>query len=159
VKTAFFAIVAVVVALAAPLAWGQECSEEIVFETSAGTIVMHHQEALFNCCAYLEVQVEHDPFEIEIVEWEMFEYGPCYCLCCFAADATISGLPAGDYVVNVWKAYYNFDGTWTHELAGTWLIPVSGCSLPSVETSYEPCVNTAIPEEPDSWGVIKALFR
>ena len=157
-RTAFFAIVAVVILAASP-AWAQECSEEIVFETSAGTIVMHHQEARFNCCAYLEIEVDHDPFEIDIFEWEMFEAGPCYCLCCFAAHATISGLPVGDYTVSVWKAYYNFDGTWTHELAGTWIIPVNGYALPSVETSYEPCVGTAIADEPDSWGVIKALFR
>ena len=158
-KTAFFAIVAVVVVLAAPLAWGQECSEEIVFETSAGTIVMNHREALFNCCAYLEIEVLHDAFEIGIFEWEMFEEGPCYCMCCFAAGATISGLPSGDYAVSVWKVHDNFDGTWTHELVGTWIVPVTGHSTASVETSYVPCIDTAIAEELDSWGVIKALFR
>ena len=158
-KTAFFAIVAAVVFLAAPLAWGQECSEEVVLETFNGTIVMHHREALFNCCAYLEVDIVHTPFEIDIVEWEMFEYGPCYCLCCFAADATISGLPAGDYSVSVWKAYYNFDDTWTHELVGVWIVPVSGHSTASVETSYVPCIDTAISDEPSTWATIKTLFR
>ncbi len=158
-KTAFFAIVAAVAILATPPAWAQECSEEVVLETFAGTIVMHHREALFNCCAYLEIEVLQDSFDIGIFEWEMFEDGPCYCLCCFAADATISGLPSGDYNVSVWKLYCNFDGTWTHELVGTWIVPVTGHSTASVETSYVPCIGTAIPEEPYSWGVIKALFR
>jgi hypothetical protein len=159
VKTAFFAIVAVVVILAALPASAQECSEEVVLETFDGTIAVHHREALFNCCAYLEIEVLQDSFDIGIFEWEMFEDGPCYCLCCFAADATISGLPSGDYNVSVWKLYCNFDGTWTHELVGTWIVPVTGHSTVAVETSYVPCVGTAIPEEPDSWGVIKALFR
>jgi len=158
-KTAFFAIVAIVVILAALPTWAQECSEEVVLETFEGTIVMHHLEALFNCCAYLEVEVVHDAFEIGIFEWEMFEAGPCYCLCCFAANATIGGLPPGDYAVSLWKAYYNFDGTWTHELVGTWVIPVSGDSAPSLETSYEPCIFAGMAGEETTWGVIKALYR
>lgn len=158
-RTAFFAIVAAVAILATPPAWAQECSEEVVLETFDGTIVMHHREALFNCCAYLEIEVEQDAFEVGIFEWEMFEEGPCYCLCCFAAEATISGLPSGDYALSVWKVHDNFDGTWTHELVGTWIVPVSGHSTASVETSYEPCVDTAIAEEPGTWGTIKALFR
>ena len=158
-KTAFFAIVAAVVILAALPTWAQECSEEVVLETFDGTIAMHHHEAQFNCCAYLEIEVVQDAFDIGIFEWEMFEDGPCYCLCCFAADATIRGLPPGDYTVSVWKVHDNFDGTWTHELAGTWVVPVSGYSAPSIETSYEACIDTAIAEELGSWGVIKALFR
>jgi len=158
-KTAFFAIVAAIVILATPPARAQECSEEVVLETFDGTIAMHHREARFNCCAYLEIEVVQEAFDIGIFEWEMFEEGPCYCLCCFAAEATIGGLPSGDYTVSVWKAYYNFDGTWTHELAGTWIVPVSGHSTASVETSYEACIDTAIAEEETTWGVIKALFR
>ena len=158
-KTAFFAIVAAVVILATPPAWAQECSEEVVLETFDGTIVMHHREARFNCCAYLEIEVVQDAFEVGIFEWEMFEVGPCYCMCCFAAEATISGLPSGDYTVSVWKVHDNFDGTWTHELVGTWVIPVSGDSAPSLETSYEPCVFAGMAGEETTWGVIKALFR
>lgn len=158
-RTAFFAIVAAIAILATPPAWAQECSEEVVLETFDGTIVMHHREALFNCCAYLEIEVVQDAFEVGIFEWEMFEEGPCYCMCCFAAEATIRGLPSGDYTVSVWKVHDNFDGTWTHELVGTWIVPVSGHSTASVETSYEACIDTAIAEEPGTWGTIKALFR
>jgi len=158
-KTAFFAIVAAIVILATPPAWAQECSEEVVLETFDGMIAMHHHEAQFNCCAYLEIEIVQDGFDIGIFEWEMFEDGPCYCLCCFAAEATIGGLPPGDYTVSVWKVYNNFDGTWIHELVGTWIVPVNGHSTASVETSYVPCIDTAISEELDSWGVIKALFR
>ncbi|MFH1864760.1 MAG: hypothetical protein ABIK85_02630 [Candidatus Eisenbacteria bacterium] len=158
-KTSFFAIAATVVVLVAFPAWAQECNEEVVLETFDGTVVMHHHEALFNCCLWLEVEVLQDAFEIGVFEWEMFDAGPCFCLCCFAADATISGLPPGDYTVSVWKVHDNFDGTWTHELVGTWTVPVSGYSVPSVETSYDACVDTAISEEPDSWGTIKALFQ
>jgi hypothetical protein len=158
-KTAFFAIVAAVVILAAPPTWAQECSEEVVLETFDGTIVMHHREALFNCCAYLEIEVVQDAFEIGIFEWEMFEVGPCYCMCCFAAEATVRGLPSGDYAVSVWKVHDNFDGTWTHELIGTWTVPVNGHSTASVETSYVPCIYTGMAGEEKTWGIIKALFR
>ena len=158
-RMTFFAVAAAIIVLAAPPTSAQECDEEVVLETFDGTIVMHHREARFNCCAYLEVEVLQDSFDIGIFEWEIFDAGPCFCLCCFAAGATISGLAPGDYSVSVWKVHDNFDGTWTHELVGTWGIPVTGSSAPSVETSYEACAETAIAEETGSWGIIKALFR
>ena len=158
-RTTFFATVPLVVLLAVSLASAQVCEEEVVLETFDGTIVMHHQEALFNCCAYLEVEVLQDAFEVEILEWELFETTPCYCLCCFYAEATIAGLPPGDYTVSLWKVHDNLNGTWTHELVGSWTVTVSGYSEPSVDTAYEPCIDTAISWEPDSWGAIKALYR
>jgi hypothetical protein len=158
-RTTFFALTSAVLLLTAPSATAQECSEEVVIETFAGTIVVEHVEALFNCCAGLDVEVVQDGFEIGIFEWEVYDIGPCYCLCCFGAEATVAGLPPGDYSISVWKVHDNFDGTWTHELVGTWLVPVSGDSEPSVETSYAPCVETGALEPDWSWGTIKALFR
>ena len=155
----FLAIASVVVIFTVSLASAQECDEEVVLETFDGTIVMNHREALFNCCAYLEVEVVQDVFEVGIFEWELFETTPCYCLCCFAAEATISGLPPGDYAVSLWKVHDNLNGTWTYELVGTWTVTVSGYSDSWVDTSWEPCIDTAIGEEPGSWGTIKALYR
>jgi hypothetical protein len=157
VRTAFFAVAAVLL-IAFPLS-AQECSEEVVLETAPGAILMHHREALFNCCAYLEIEVTQDAFEIGIFEWEMFETTPCYCLCCFGVESTTAGLAPGDYSVSVWKVHDNCNGTWTHELVGTWLITVEGYCEPSVTSTYVPCVESAIQGEPDSWGTIKALFR
>jgi hypothetical protein len=159
VRTAFFAAVAASVLLAAPLSPAQECSEDVSFETPPGAILMRHQEALFNCCAHIEVEVVLDGFELGIFEWEMFETTPCYCLCCFEVESSIAGLAPGDYSVSVWKVHDNFDGTWTHELVGTWPVAVTGYSAPSVASSFVPCVETAIAGEPDSWGTIKALYR
>jgi hypothetical protein len=158
-RAAFFATMAFVTLLAVPQASAQECAEQVLFETGDGTIVVHHNEALFNCCASLDVEVTQDDWEIGVFEWEQFEVGPCFCMCCFSADASVSGLAPGDYSVSVWKVHDNFDGTWTYELVGTWIVGVDGYSAPGVEVSYIPCASTAIPDEPSSWGTIKALYR
>jgi hypothetical protein len=158
-RITFFAVVAAAVFLTASPISAQECSDEVSFETPPGAIAMLHREALFNCCACLEVEVTQDDFEIGIFEWEMFETTPCYCLCCFEVEASIGGLTPGEYSVSVWKVHDNCNGTWTHELMGTWPVTVTGYSAPVVESSYVPCVETAIAGEPDSWGTIKALYR
>ena len=73
----------------------------------------------------------------------------------------MSGLEPGEYLVRVWKGYNNFDGTWTFELVHEETVIVDGHSMPGVQSSYIPCVETAIDEEPaeTSWGVIKGLYR
>jgi len=157
-RTAFFFILTIVALSATPQASAQDCSEEVVFETSPGALVMRQSEARFNCCAWLDVEVVQDGYEIGVFEWERFDSGPCYCLCCFAIEASVSGLDPGDYSVSVWKLYDNFDGTWTHELVGTWTVGVTGTSDPAVTASYVPCAQSAIPGE-TTWGVIKALYR
>lgn len=158
-RTLVFTLAAGVVLLAASLSLAQECSEEIAVETTDGTITMTHYEARFNCCAWLSVEVEQEGFTIDFLEREMFAAGPCYCLCCFGAEASISGLAPGEYHVNIWKLYNNGDDTWVHELVGEWIVPVSGTSEASVSTVYLPCVEAIISDPDVSWGLIKALYR
>ena len=129
-RTTFFATAAIVLLASLPL-HAQECADEVLFETPDGSIVMRHVEALFNCCAGLTVEVTQEDHEIGIFEREYYEIGPCYCLCCFEVEASVSGLAPGDYSVSVWKVHDNCDGTWTYELVGTWVVPVSGYSAPS----------------------------
>ncbi|MBD3348501.1 MAG: hypothetical protein GF400_04820 [Candidatus Eisenbacteria bacterium] len=156
------AVMAVVLAvLPASLSSAQDCVEEVTFETWPGTLFMRHHEALFNCCAWLDVEVVTTRGTIEFTEWEMFEQGPCYCLCCFDAEATVGGLDPGEYTARVWKAMDNFDGTWTFELAAEEVVTIEGESEPSLETSYTPCVGSSAPGQPNeaTWGTIKALYR
>jgi hypothetical protein len=156
------AVLAVLLALV-PLSSSraQDCQEEVALETSPGTLSMYHHEAMFNCCAWLDVQVEAVPGSVEFTEWEQFEIGPCYCLCCFDASATVGGLEAGEYVTRVWKALNNGDGTWNFVLAAEDTLVIEGESPPSLVTSYLPWVETVTPEDSDgrSWGTIKALYR
>ncbi|MBN2564784.1 MAG: hypothetical protein JXB46_03655 [Candidatus Eisenbacteria bacterium] len=158
-KLAITAIAAALLFVATPAARAQECSEEVRLEPLDGTILMHHIEARFNCCACVYTEASLDGFEIDFLEREDFSCGACYCQCCFGIEASIGGLAAGDYTVRVWKLYDNGNGTWTEELIGTWLVAVAGQSEPSFWSSYVPCVNTAIPEDQNSWGIIKALYR
>jgi hypothetical protein len=151
-----------ILAMAAALfstAAAQECAEEVVFEVYDGTIALYHGEARFNCCAWIDVEVAQDGYDIDIVERERFETSPCYCLCCFDVGATIGGLDPGAYTVEVWKAFFVNDDVWVYELVGTWVLEVAGYSDPFFESYYIPCVETGADEFPTSWGTIKGLYR
>jgi len=125
--------------------------EGVLIETSDGTIVVNHIQAEYNCCAWIEFDVEQYPHMIDIYESERFETEPCPCMCCFDLRVTVGGLAPGLYLVTVWK-----DGVFF----GSWQVTVSGTSPERVEASYLPCVETDVPESPvaSSWGVIKALY-
>jgi hypothetical protein len=153
-KVTFFATAAAVILLTMSPATAQECGEVVTFETAPGAFTMLHEEARFNCCAWLDVVVDQDGYEIDIREYEMFEIGPCFCLCCFETTASVSGLAAGEYTVTVRKM-----GTSGYEVLGPWVLEITGVSVPSVSTSYLPCDSTMIPDDDWSWGTIKALYR
>jgi hypothetical protein len=137
----------------------QECAEEAVFDVFDGTIALTHTEARFNCCARIDVEVSQEGFDIEIVERERFEVGPCYCLCCFDVGAVIGGLDPGEYTVVLWKAYWVNEDIWTYELVGKWVLEVEGQSEPVIESYYIPCVETGAEDFRWSWGTIKELYR
>lgn len=153
-----FAILVIAAALFSTAA-AQECAEEVTFQVYDGTIALYHREARFNCCAWIDVEVTREGYDIDVVQREEFEYGPCYCLCCFDVGVTISGLDPGDYTVDVWKGYWVGGDVWTYELVGTWIITVEGSSEPGIESFYIPCVETGADEFPSSWGTIKALYH
>ena len=141
------------------VASAQFCDEVVEVSAGPGTVYVDHTEAEYNCCSWTDVEVVHEDFSIVVTEYERFEDGPCYCLCCFKISATISGLEPGDYEVEVIKAYYNFDGSWTYESLGIWPVTVDGESLQAVLTSYIPCANLGMPPDLTSWGTIKALYQ
>jgi len=132
-----------------------QCDEQVWFDTPPGTIVCHHEQTEFNCCASLDISVNVDEFDILILEEEWYEIGPCYCLCCFDCEITIGGLAPGPYSVSIWKV--RFDGSF---YVGSWDVEVDGEAASLIETLYIPCSSTTVdPEEASSWGTIKALYR
>ncbi len=142
-------------------AGAQTCDEIVTIEVTPGTISMQHDQALFNCCAWLDIEAVQSPGLVEFFEREMFNEGPCYCLCCFDASAIQSGIEPGEYTVRVWKALNNLDGTWTMVLAYEGEVVVTGYSTPQFHSAYVPCAQSTV-EGPDlgtSWGTIKALYR
>lgn len=142
-------------------AFADLCDEAVTLDVSPGTIAMHHEGALFNCCAWLDVEAVQSPGTVEFLEWERFETTPCWCVCCFEAEATQSGLEPGEYTVRVFRVLDNFDGTWTFALALEETVVVEGSSEPAFNASYTPCVESAVEEAflELSWGTIKSLYR
>ena len=158
-KRAFvFALVALASLAADAEAQWPWCNEEMVLSTPPGGIEILHNDVEYNCCAWIDIQVEQQPFIVEFYEWERFADGPCFCLCCFDVEMEVAGLIPGEYTVRLWKVFY---GT-LPQLAGEWVVTVEGSSEPSVRTVYRPCGETSVQDEPaapGSWGAIKALYR
>ncbi len=144
----------VAVLLIASIGSAQECDESVFFVTHPGTIVLHHNQTLFNCCAWIDFEIIQEGSSIEIWEHEEFLAAPCDCLCCFDVSVTIGGLTPGAYFVSIWKTS-DFGGT---EFVGEWIVGVGGTSPPALTAAYLPCAETSI-EEGASWGAIKALYR
>jgi len=126
--------------------------EGVVIQTSDGAMDVHHVQAEYNCCCWIDLDVVQDEYAIGIYEWELFETEPCPCMCCFELKVSIGGLDPGAYTVTIWK-----NGTFF----GTWQVAVEGTSPERLEASYLPCVETGVSQPPaaGSWGTIKALYR
>ncbi len=141
--------------LAVGSAQAQICDEQVIFDTDPGTIICHHTQTEFNCCAWIDFAVDVEGFSISIVEAEAYEDGPCYCNCCFDNEIVIGGLEPGLYAVSIWKI--RLEGT---GFVGTWEVEVDGQCAPFVETVYEPCVQTTVGDDSTwSWGTMKSLYR
>lgn len=156
------ALAAGVLLLCAVSSSAQICDEHISLVVSEGSIAIAHNDAEFNCCAWIDISLLEDESTIEFTEREMFESFPCSCTCCLDFNLAVGGLEPGDYTVRVWKGHDNFDGTWTMVLAGEWVVAVQGFSLPFERTTYLPCGETLVPDDgdaPSRWGTIKALYR
>jgi hypothetical protein len=156
------ALAAGVILFGAASSSAQICDEHISLVVSEGSIAIAHNDVQFNCCAWIDVVLSKDDSTIEFTEREMFEFGPCFCTCCFDMNLGVGGLEPGEYTVRVWKALDNFDGTWTTVLAGEWMVAVQGSSPPFVRAEYLPCGEARVPDDggtPSRWGTIKALYR
>lgn len=132
----------------------QTCDEEVVLETFDGTILILHDEALYNCCCALDSEVIKDGFTLDVHEHEHLTAGGCDCLCCFGVEVEIAGLEPGVYSVSVIK-HSEYGG---EETLGTWPVTVTGSCPPLVRSTYVPCDETGLREE-RTWGTIKALYR
>jgi hypothetical protein len=125
--------------------------EGVVIQTSDGAMDVHHVQAEYNCCCWIDFDVVQEECAIGIYEWELFETEPCSCMCCFELKVSIGGLDPGAYTVTIWK-----NGTFF----GTWQVTIEGTSPERLEASYQPCVETGVPQPllAGSWGTIKALY-
>jgi hypothetical protein len=159
-RSLFSGLAVAAVLLLASLACAQmDCSEEVTIDVGPGAISFYHSEAEFNCCAWIDVEVVQEGFAIDIYERERFEEGPCFCLCCFDAHATISGLAPGEYTLSIWKAFEGPEGYWTLVEVGEWLVTVEGVAEAYLLAGYVPCIESGAADDTTTWGTIKALYR
>jgi hypothetical protein len=154
-RTPAIAAAAILLAATAVCTHAQTCDELVCFSTYDGTIEMSHFQALNNCCCSIDTEVILDGYLLDIHEYEILEGGGCDCLCCFDIEVVVAGLDPGDYTVTVVK-HTEYGGT---EYLGPWIVTVTGTAAPSVRSAFVPCVDTAVPEDGATWGVIKALYR
>jgi hypothetical protein len=128
------------------------------------TVVIHHDAALYNCCAdgfdYTVDQVG-DTFYVEEIE---ILTNPCYCICCFNLSVAIEDVAPGEYMITFsWYDYEIYD--WVQEELHVSVPDVGqtgrnepgsiywhGC-LESPTSASDPV------EGPEAWSVIKSLFR
>jgi hypothetical protein len=67
-------------------------------------IVVHHHNAIYNCCATIVVDFVGDRPLLKLIERETYPGGyPCFCMCPYNISARIPNLPPGNYQVEVWN--------------------------------------------------------
>jgi parallel beta-helix repeat protein len=68
-------------------------------------IVMHHHNAVYNCCAAIVVDLIDERPLLKLIERETYPegYPPCPCMCTYDIRARIPNLPPGTYRVEVWN--------------------------------------------------------
>ncbi|MEA3312524.1 MAG: FlgD immunoglobulin-like domain containing protein [candidate division WOR-3 bacterium] len=81
-----------------------DCPNERVWsEVFSDTVLIHHDDAYFNCCPDMEYEIVQHADTIEIYERDLDTH-PCECLCCFDLVHVLAGLEPGTYIARVWGA-------------------------------------------------------
>jgi hypothetical protein len=79
--------------------------DTVIFSAHGDTIFVTHQDAFYNCCLEIEVNV------VQTVNgFDLFEQGTgelCHCMCDFDITIIISGVSEGEYVVRLFDIYGN----------------------------------------------------
>ena len=139
------------------------CEDAFRTEVVGDAITIHHLGATYNCCpepfAY-EVSQEGD--RIVVQENEILE-NPCYCLCCYDLEATVSGAAPGAW--NVVFRWYDYETWLWREVVLPVVVPAPGSGGPLLLTgaSDSGClgISAVPPEDPATrtWGAVKGLYR
>jgi len=134
------------------------CQDTVRAEAVGNTINVYHDQAEWNCCAEIVFDLHAVQDTFDLLEFETFEVGPCWCICCFDLSASIVDVPLGEYLVRVINGHTGgvFAEVWVTVEIGPWDEPSLG------ETAQSPCGGWSVGvEEPASstWGRIKALYR
>lgn len=83
--------------------------DTVIFSSSGDAILVVHQNAFYNCCSKIKVNIEVAPNGFDLLEYDV-GYG-CKCMCNFDITTTISGCSPGTYLVRVFDIHRNIVGS------------------------------------------------
>jgi len=83
--------------------------DTVIFSAHGDTIFVTHQDAFYNCCSEIKVNVIETVDGFDLVEYDIGE--ACHCMCDFDITTTISGVSEGEYVVRLFDIYGNLAGS------------------------------------------------
>jgi hypothetical protein len=81
----------------------------IIFSSHGDTIWVIHQDAFYNCCSKIKVNVKATPNGFDLLEYDV-GYS-CRCMCYFDITTTISSLSPGTYLIRVFDTDTNLVGS------------------------------------------------
>lgn len=90
--------------------WGPcEDDDEITLTPEPFSLHVFHENATYNCCLDdIVISLFADGNLLVLTEEEVLP-DPCYCICCYDAEATVVDLAPGEYVVEFWWYDYEMD--------------------------------------------------
>ncbi|MGB7061006.1 MAG: hypothetical protein WBF13_01470 [Candidatus Zixiibacteriota bacterium] len=80
--------------------------DTVIFSARGDTIFVTHQDAFYNCCSEIVVDVVQTAGGFDLFERDTSEE-LCYCMCDFDIITAISGVSEGEYVVRLFDIYGN----------------------------------------------------
>jgi hypothetical protein len=78
--------------------------DTVIFTAHGDTIFVTHQDAFYNCCSEITVDIVSTAEGFDLFERDTSEE-PCYCMCDFDITTIISGVPEGEYLVRLFDIY------------------------------------------------------
>ncbi|MCJ7577677.1 MAG: hypothetical protein MUO91_04420 [candidate division Zixibacteria bacterium] len=81
----------------------------IIFSSHGDTIWVIHQDASYNCCSKIKVNVKATPNGFDLLEYDVGD--TCKCMCYFDITTTISDVSPGTYLIRVFDTDTNLVGS------------------------------------------------
>jgi hypothetical protein len=81
--------------------------DTVIFSSHGDTILVLHQDAFYNCCSEIAVDVLQTAGGFDLFERDTSEEA-CFCMCDLDITTIISGVAEGTYVVRLFDIYGNF---------------------------------------------------
>jgi hypothetical protein len=84
--------------------------DTMIVSAHGDTIFVTHQDAFYNCCSEIVVDVVQTAEGFDLFERDTSE-DLCYCMCDFDISAVISGVAEGEYLVRLFDIYGDLVGS------------------------------------------------